>query len=65
MGYYVKALPSKRSAPSWKVQYISFKKEHTLHSKARKPKREWDISKTRWSSLGFNIYMNLLEAKSW
>jgi hypothetical protein len=63
MGYYVKSLPWKKSAPLWKVQFISFKKADTANSRAKKPKREWDIAKTRWPGLGFNTFMTLAEAR--
>jgi hypothetical protein len=63
MGYHIKFLPLKKSNPQWKVQFISFKKCDTQNSKAKKPKREWDISKDRWLSLGFSESMNLVEAK--
>lgn len=63
MGYHIKFLPFKKSNPQWKVQFISFKKCDTQKSKAKKPKREWDISKERWRSLGFSESMNLAEAK--
>ncbi|OFZ13433.1 MAG: hypothetical protein A2Z20_08555 [Bdellovibrionales bacterium RBG_16_40_8] len=48
MGYHIKFLPHKKSIPQWKVQFISFKKSDTQGSKAKKPKREWDIAKDRW-----------------
>ncbi|MCB0404739.1 MAG: hypothetical protein KDD51_08115 [Bdellovibrionales bacterium] len=64
MGYYVKAQPKKKSLPHWKLQYISFKKTDTTLSKAKKPKREWDISKDRWLGLGFNKQMTLEEARA-
>lgn len=64
MGYHIKFLRYKKSAPQWKVQYISFKKSDTQNSKAKKPKREWDIPKTRWPALGFNAFMTIQEAKA-
>ncbi len=64
MGYHIKFLPYKKSNPTWKVQFISFKKSDTQNSKAKKPKREWDIPNDRWLSLGFAEAMNLVEAKS-
>ncbi len=64
MGYYIKHLPNKKSDPKWKVQYISWKQEDTKSSKAKKPKREWDIPKARWLSLGFADSMNIAEARS-
>lgn len=64
MGYYVKSLPSKKSEPKWKVQYVSFKKQDVINSLAKKPKKTWDITKDRWTGLGFYKYMTLEEAKS-
>lgn len=64
MGYHIKFLPHKKSIPQWKVQFISFKKCDTQNSKAKKPKREWDIAKDRWLTLGFSQSMNLSEAKA-
>ena len=64
MGYYVKARPEKKAAPHWKVQFISFRKEDTAASKAKKPKREWDINRSRWPALGFNVFMTLDEARA-
>jgi hypothetical protein len=63
MGYYVKSQPWKKSAPLWKVQFISFKRADTANSRAKKPKREWDIAKSRWPGLGFNAFMTLDEAR--
>lgn len=63
MGYYVRSLPTKRTEPRWKVQYVSFKKKDSIHSKAKYPKKEWDISKDRWCSLGFYKYMSIKEAR--
>lgn len=63
MGYYVKFLPDKKSAPSWKVQFVSYKKEDTKDSKAKKPKHAWDVSKPRWPALGFHNAMTLEEAR--
>ncbi|TNF00008.1 MAG: hypothetical protein EP326_07125, partial [Deltaproteobacteria bacterium] len=63
MGYYVRALPQKKSEPKWKVQYVSFKKKDTKGSTAKFPKKEWDISKDRWTALGFYKYMSVEEAK--
>lgn len=45
------------------MQYVSFKKSDYKDSKAKFPKKEWDISTDRWNALGFYRYMNLLEAK--
>lgn len=63
MSYYIRALPNKKSEPKWKVQYVSFKKSDYKESQAKFPKKEWDISKTQWSALGFYRYMTLDEAK--
>lgn len=54
----------RKSAPQWKVQFVSYKKSDYENSKAKKPKREWDISKSRWSSLGFHAQMSILEARA-
>jgi len=64
MGYYIRSLPTKKSPPKWKVQFISFKKADASESKAKKPKRHWDISKPRWPSLGFNNFMTKIEARA-
>ena len=63
MGYYVRTLSQKRTAPLWKVQFVSYKKSDLLNPKALKPKKEWDIKKDRWISLGFNHFMTLGEAR--
>src|SRR4051794_15512753 len=63
MGYYIKSLPGKKSSPKWKVQFISYKKSDTQNSRAQKPKREWDVSKPRWASLGFYPSLTLGEAR--
>lgn len=63
MSYYIRALPKKKSEPKWKVQYVSFKKSDYKDSKAKFPKKEWDISTERWIALGFYRYLNLEEAK--
>jgi integrase len=63
MGYYVKELKNKKSIPQWKLQFVSHKKEHTPQSAAKKPKKEWDIPKDRWDSLGFKISMSIGMAK--
>lgn len=47
MGYYVRALSSKKCEPKWKVQYVSFKKSDYKNSQAKFPKKEWDISFAR------------------
>lgn len=62
MGYYARSLPSKKSAPQWKIQFVSFKKVDTVNSRSKKPKREWDIPRSRWQALGFNTFMSRDEA---
>jgi len=64
MGYFIKKLLLRKSLPAWKVQFISYKKEDTRQSTAQKPKREWDIKKRRWQSLGFHEFMTLDEARA-
>lgn len=64
MGYSIKSLPKKKSTPKWKVQFISFKKEDAPDSKAKMPRRAWDIPKNRWQTLGFNSFMTIEEAKA-
>lgn len=65
MGYSVKSVPGKKSAPQWRVQYTSFKKaDWPKNTRAKVPKKEWNISKDRWHSLGFNKFMTLEEAKA-
>ena len=53
MGYYIKSLPTKKSDPKWKLQFVSHKAEHTELSNATKPKKEWDVAKDRWAALGY------------
>lgn len=46
MGYYVKHLSWKKTNPKWKVQYVSYKKEHIDqidNSKSKNPKKTWDV----------------------
>lgn len=64
MGYYVRALKSKRKPGAWKLQFISYSKEHAQGSKAMKPKREWDVPKERWRALGFHSRMSLADARA-
>ena len=63
MGYYVRALPWKKSDPRWKVQFVSYKSKDTKNSNAVKAKKEWDVDPDRWRSLGFHKLMTLDEAK--
>jgi len=67
VGYYVKSLPWKKSKPKWKVQFVSYKKEHINainNSRSIKPKKTWDISKERLKPLGFYKDMTIDEAKA-
>jgi hypothetical protein len=49
MGYYIRELKNKSQLPHWKIQFITYKKSETQSSNAEKPRKEWDISKTRWN----------------
>lgn len=65
MGYSVKSVPGKKSVPQSRVQYTSYKRsDWPENTKAKVPKKEWNLSKDRWSSLGFNKLMTLEEAKA-
>ncbi len=70
MGYYIRELKSKSKSksknqnPRWKVQFISYKKQYTASSNARKPRKDWDIPKRRWTALGFKDSMSLEQARS-
>lgn len=64
MGYYVRSLGWKKAAPQWKIQFVSYRNDDIRHSPAKKPKKEWDIAKDRWRSLGFHSSMNLSEARA-
>ncbi len=64
MGYFVKSLAWKKSAPLWKIQFVSYKNKDIQHSTASKPKKEWDIKRERWRSLGFYNAMSIEEAKT-
>ena len=64
MGYYIRFLPKKKNAPIWKLQFVSARKaDQRESSAAANPKRAWDISKDRWSSLGFHASMSLQDAR--
>ncbi|MBI2519769.1 MAG: hypothetical protein HYV97_05110 [Bdellovibrio sp.] len=66
MSYYVKALSWKNEEPKWKVQFVSYKKDHirTLESsKVKKPKKTWDVEKDRWRALGFYKSMTIGDAR--
>jgi hypothetical protein len=54
MGYYVRALPWKKSNPRWKLQFVSYKSQDTKDSNAIKTKKEWDVDPDRWRCLGFH-----------
>lgn len=64
MGYRVKELPTKKTEPKWKVQYISYKKKDIKNFNQSNPRKTWDIEKERWRTLGFYKYMNLDEART-
>jgi hypothetical protein len=59
MGYYIRELKGKLADPRWKVQLITYIKEDTRQSNAQKPRKEWDIPKSRWNSLGFKDSMTV------
>ncbi|OQW50616.1 MAG: hypothetical protein A4S09_02140 [Proteobacteria bacterium SG_bin7] len=64
-GLLNQSLPGKKSVPQWRIQYTSFKKaDWSENTKAKVPKKEWNIPKDRWHALGFNKFMNLEEAKA-
>lgn len=63
MGYYVRALPHKKNLPNWKIQYISARKKDRKETSISKTnKTAWDVSKSRWPSLGFHQSMTIDEA---
>lgn len=64
MGYYIRKLKTKNQNPRWKVQFISYKKQYTGQSNAKKPRKDWDISKRRWIALGFKDSMSLEQARA-
>lgn len=64
MGYYVRVFKPKSKPVHWKLQFVSHKKKHTIESKAKKPKKEWDVPKARWYSLGFQVSMTVEQAKA-
>lgn len=63
MGYRLKKLPSKKSDPQWKVQYVSYKKSDIENFDQTNPRKTWDVGKDRWKPLGFYKYMTFEEAK--
>ena len=64
MGFYIRELKNKNQLPHWKLQFITYKKSETQTSNAQKPRKEWDISKKRWNSLGFKDSMTIDQARS-
>ncbi|NBW82182.1 hypothetical protein EBR21_10565 [bacterium] len=62
--YYVRHLSWKKSAPHWKLQFVSYKKSDLGESSAKKPKKEWDIDPERWAPLGFHARMSVEDAKA-
>lgn len=64
MGYYVRLLSWKKSAPHWKVQYVSYKKSDSQESNAKKPRKEWEVDPDRWRALGFHKSMTIEEARA-
>jgi hypothetical protein len=63
MGYYLRALSWKKAVPQWKVQFVSYRNDDSKTSSAKKPKKEWDVDKSRLRSLGFHSLMTIEEAK--
>ena len=63
MGYYISELKNKTQLPRWKVQYITYKKSDTKESQAKKPRKEWDVQKQRWVTLGFKDSMTPEQAR--
>ncbi|MBI4404999.1 MAG: site-specific integrase [Deltaproteobacteria bacterium] len=64
MGYYIRHLPSKKTSPQWKVQFVSYRLSDQKGSHRPNPKREWDIPYERWQALGFHHLMVLSEARA-
>lgn len=64
MGYYIRSISRKELCPQWKIQFITQKKEFARESQAKIPRKEWDIPKGRWSSIGFSATMNIDEART-
>ncbi len=63
MGYYIRSLPHRKKSPNWKVQFVSYKRKDIEGAYRPSHRRTWDISKDRWSSLGFHAGMSYEEAK--
>lgn len=64
MGFYIRSLNSKKSHPRWKLQFISYKKKDLTESNAKRPKKEWDLPKERWRTLGFHSHMRISDARA-
>lgn len=65
MGYYVRLIHGKKKSPNWKIQFVSTKlADRRESSRAKNPKRTWDIPKERWAVLGFHAAMSYEEAKA-
>jgi hypothetical protein len=66
VGYYIEPLPTTLVEPKWKVQFVSYQKKYIkeMNSKAKKPKKTWDVEKDRWMSLGFCKSMKIEEARA-
>ncbi len=64
MGYYVRFLERKTELQPWKLQFITHKKIDTVASKAKRPRKEWDIPQRKWSALGFHSQMGFEIARS-
>mgnify|MGYP001575623283 CR=1 FL=1 len=64
MGYYIRFLPRKKRPPTWKIQYVSYKRQDLSEPISPTSRRTWDIPRERWRSMGFHLGMNLAEAKT-
>lgn len=64
MGYYIRELKNKISHPNWKVQFITYKKSEATSTKTKRPRREWDVKKNRWESLGFIESMTIEQSQA-
>lgn len=63
MGYYIRS-DKKNQTQAWRVQYITYQKKYAKESNAKKPRKEWNIPKRRWQSLGFQESMSIEQAQS-
>jgi len=64
MGYYVRRLPNKKSVPNWKIQLISHRKVDFTNAATKKPKKEWDLPRAQWRTLGFHDHQSFEDARS-